>query len=244
MNLIQNIREPHRLLLCWQAPEGKDRTLFIIAEILNENKKYTFRYLRNTSDFMKATNLGFSVYPAFRGKEKLYDSGVLEAFMRRITPKTRKDFPEYLKKFRLPPNIKIDDFTLLGYTGAKLASDGFSVVNPFENTEASAEMLIELAGTRYFESLKLELIHLDDEVMLIPEPTNKYDRDAILCMVESQKIGYIKRGQTLAFHKWLSDKSIIVTANVERINGNSDRPIIYVFVKLRNGEKGIEEQIF
>ncbi len=236
MNEIQNIKKPHRLLLCWQAPEGKDRTLFIVAEIVKENEKYLFRYLINTSDFKCATELGFVIYPAFRIENgKPYDSGVLEAFMRRITPRTRNDFAEYLKEFRIPPDIKIDDFTLLGYTGAKLPSDGFSVVNPFDNTEAPAEMLIELAGTRYYlKELNLKLIHENDEIMLIHEPTNEYDRDAILCMVGNQKIGYIKRGQTSAFHRWLSDKSTILTANVERINGTPDRPIIYVFVKLRN----------
>ncbi|MCK5707550.1 MAG: HIRAN domain-containing protein [Candidatus Aureabacteria bacterium] len=233
MNLIQNIREPHRLLLCWQAPEGKDRTLFTVAELQKKNNEYLFRYLKNTRDFERATDLGFTIYPPFKINPELYNSGVLEAFMRRITPRTRNDFAEYLEEFRIPNNVQIDDFTLLGYTGAKLPSDGFLVVNPFDDIEIPAEMLVELAGTRYIKTLNMKLIHKDDEVVLIPEPTNGYDQDAIRCMVGSHKIGYIKKGQTTAFHRWLSDKSIVLTANIERINGNADRPIIYVFVKLR-----------
>jgi len=144
MRIIEHIYEPERLFLCWQAPIERKRARYVIAELRKTEKGYSFRYLNDTVDFGKARKLGFTIYPAFRDVNKEYTVGVIEAFSRRIPPRSRNDFEEYLKNFRLPANVQMSDFALLGYSGAKLPSDGFSIVNSLEDACVPSEFLIEL----------------------------------------------------------------------------------------------------
>ena len=92
MNYIEHIREPKKLLLCWQAPSGPDRRRHIIAELYHLNDKYFFRYLKDTEDFKRAKNLGCAMYPSFKADKQEYTDGVLEAFIGRIPPRSRNDF--------------------------------------------------------------------------------------------------------------------------------------------------------
>lgn len=232
MNYIEHIREPKKLLLCWQAPEKSDRRKHIIAELCRKENSYIFRYLKGTEDFERAEKLGFKMYPAFKADRQEHTSGVLEAFVGRIPPRSRKDFNEYLQSFRIPENTHISYFALLGYSGAKLPSDGFSIIDPFEGVNTPNEFLIELAGTRYMKELRLSDIHPDDLVELVKEPDNKYDPQAIFVTSKGRKLGYINRGQTQAFHRWMASDNIRLLANVERKNGNEERPIVYIFVRL------------
>ncbi|WP_404361386.1 hypothetical protein [Methylotuvimicrobium sp. KM1] len=129
MNLISYVPQPNRLLLVWQAPEGKSRKRFVVGEIRLEGKHYTFRYLANTKDFADARIEGFVCYPAFRKLTQEYNESVLETFLRRVPPRKRGDFNKYLKQWRLSPEVDISDFALLGHTGAKLPNDGFSLIS-------------------------------------------------------------------------------------------------------------------
>jgi len=232
MNYIKNICEPEKLLLCWQAPNEVGCARHVIAELCRVGAKYTFRYLINTKDFDEAKTLGFTMYPAFRDREVLHDSGVLEAFIGRIPPRTRNDFKEYLQNFRIHENVSISDFALLGYSGAKLPSDGFSIINPLTNFCIPSEFLIELVGTRHMTGIDLKAVQIGDIVELIGEPDNQYDKQAIFAISKGQKLGYISRWQTNAFHGWLKDDNIQLSANIERINGTKERPSIYIFLQL------------
>ncbi|MCK9615327.1 MAG: hypothetical protein M0R48_07485, partial [Candidatus Omnitrophica bacterium] len=157
MNYIKHICEPEKLLLCWQAPNDGSR--YVVAELYRSPEgKYALKYLKDTADFKEAQKLGFTMYPAFRDREALHDSGVLESFIGRIPPRSRNDFKEYLQNFRIHESVatSVSDFALLGYTGAKLPSDGFSIINPLENFCIPGEFLIELVGTRYIEDFDLK----------------------------------------------------------------------------------------
>jgi hypothetical protein len=46
--------------------------------------------------------------------------------------------------------------------------------------------------------------------------------------VDTHRIGYVNRLQAPAFHRWLNDRQI--EAVIERVNGNTDRPRVLVFV--------------
>ena len=232
MNFIEHICEPRKLILCWQNPGEKQRTRFAIAELLRNGDKYSFKYLKDTEDFERAEQLGFTMYPAFRTQQELYTSGVFEAFTRRIPPRNRNDFTEYLQNFRIQEDAKISNFALLGYTGAKLPSDGFSIVDSFENICVPCEFLIELVGTRYITNFDLSVFKVGDFIELIKEPNNQYDPNAIFAMSKGQKIGYINRVQVNAFQNWLACDKLYLSLNIERINGNEERPVIYAFLRL------------
>jgi len=232
MHTIKHIYEPERLFLCWQAPIERKRSRYVIAELRKKENEYSFRYLSDTVDFDEAKKLGFTIYPAFRDVNKEHTVGVIEAFSRRIPPRSRNDFKEYLKNFRLPYDIQISDFALLGYSGAKLPSDGFSIINSLENVCVPSEFLIELAGTRYIKGLDLSFIEVGMQVEFIAEPKNPHDKNAIYVVVDRKKIGYINRVQTAGFQQWMREGEICFEATIERTNGSKERPIVYLFLQI------------
>jgi len=232
MNFIEHIIEPTRLLLAWQAQDGHgSRKRHIVAELVHRQSCVELRYLTNATDFAEAERLGFDGYPAFNKRTALHANQVVETFMRRLPPRTRKDFSQYLENFRLPPDAKLSNFALLGYTGANLPRDGFSIVNPFDNVAGPCELLLEVAGLRYREDVRVEEIHIDDPVAFCEDPQNNVDPSAIQIYSRDRFIGYVVRGQTEAVHRWMHSADI--TATVERINGDEKRPLVFVFFKVR-----------
>lgn len=230
MNQIQHLIEPRRLLLSWQRPiAGSDRrTRRIVGEIERNGEAAVFRYLPNREDFAKAKAEGFRGFPAFGLKQgHEFTAGVLDAFVRRLPPRKREDFREYLARFRLPENFTGTDMALLAYTGAKLPGDGFELVPDLDGIEPPLEMVIEVAGFRHQE-IPVDTIGAGDSVRLVPEPENEQDRNAIGIVHENGRIGYVPRPYCGAFGRWMGNHA--VDARIDRINGKPDRPLVYLFV--------------
>lgn len=234
-NIIKHIHEPQTLLLVWQPPEGTSRVRCIVGELVKDDLSgiVTLKYLKETEDFRKACELGFEGYPAFKNVNKEYANGVVDAFLRRLPPRSRGDFSHYLEQLRLDVKSKFSDFALLGYSGAKLPSDGFSIINPFYDVIGPCEFVTEVAGFRY-RDISINDVNVGDEVTLEPEPNNEYDPNAIKVMLGASHIGYVNRGQLKAFHGWLASSN--VSACVERINGREDRPLIYLYVQIPSND--------
>ena len=232
MSFVEHIIEPRRLLLGWQAPEGNLRTRYIVAELIREKaeNETLLRYLSESSDFQDARKLGFCGHPAFVKMDSEYSQGVVDAFMRRLPPRSRADFPRYLALLRIPSGAVISNFALLGYSGANLPSDGFSIIHPFDEVaEQPCEFLMEIAGFRY-TGISFDEIELGVPVEFEQEPENKFDPNAIKIVFDRKKIGYVNRGQLNAFHRWL--KNGRVSAVLERKNGTPGRLLIYLFVRV------------
>lgn len=229
MNLIKHIFSPSRLLLVWQAPDGGDRTRLAVGELRESAGDITFRYLSEHEDFHKARKLGFSCYPAFRKTDREYSEGVLDAFLRRVPPRSRNDFPRFLAQWRLGADADLSAFALLAYCGAKLPSDGFSLVWPLEDVTAPGEVLLEIAGFRY-QGVSLEELSLGMPIRFVPEPDNEKDSKALRVEIDGRTIGYINRFQRDAVTSWLDLYD--VHASIERFNGTSDRPLVYVFCRV------------
>jgi hypothetical protein len=235
MNLITNIIEPQRLCLAWQSPAGGDKSHYIVAELLLTNHAIELHYLTQSADFKKARENGFEGYPAFPKTDRVYKEGVIETFMLRLPPRERTDFDKYLESLRISPTARVSDFALLGYSGARLPSDGFSIVHPFDEVDVPCELLTEVAGFRYYEGMNMQLT-VGMNAMLQTEPGNPYDPKAITVLINGKKIGYIGRGLLDAFHRWLDNKSEI-TAIVEKMNGRPDRPSIMIYVAVVPAEQ-------
>lgn len=227
MNLIKHVTDPDRLLLVWQAPESKSHVRFVVGELCQYEGRVVFRYLSDTAEFKKACAEGFVGYPAFRKIGQEYTQGVLDSFLRRLPPRKRGDFVKYLEQWRLAPNVEISDFALLGHTGAKLPNDGFSLINPFDHIEPPYEFYIEVAGFRHQQNVSIDDISVGMNAVFIAEPTNEHNGDAVRIEVSGKKIGYVNNAQCKAFNRWLRQYSI--DASVERINGTSERPLIYIY---------------
>ena len=233
MRYIEHIVEPDRLLLSWQTSmPGKSRQRMFVAELIRNGEDADLIYLKQSPGFAKAQELGFSECPGF-GIEKTTHENVLPSFMKRLPPRSRGDFGRFLDALRLPHDAVISDFALLAYSGAKLPEDDFTIVNPFENASSPFELMLEIQGYRhYMESLPRAELTTEMQASFEPEPENEYDPQAIKIMINGIKTGYVCRGLTNSFHKWLNAGNTI-SAHVERINGTEHKPKIFLYVSVR-----------
>lgn len=231
MNRIEHLIEPRRLFLAWQRPMAgtERRSRRIVGEIERTSAGALFRYLPAKPDFTKAAGEGFQGFPAFAMSHKSADfsSGVLDAFVRRLPPRNRDDFANYLARFRLPADFRGSDMALLGYTGAKLPGDGFELIPDLEGAAPPLELVMEVAGFRHQE-VNTNAIAVGDSVTLELEPDNPADPCAIAIMHSAGRIGYVPGPYCTAFGGWLGRYS--VRAVIDRVNGKPDRPLVFLFV--------------
>lgn len=234
MNFIKYVDEPCRLLLVWQAPEGGSprnrRTVGELYRHAETTELVSFKYLQGTPEFAVAQTEGFVAFSAFRKLDQVYNLGVVETFIRRLPPRTRADYPQYLEQFRLQPNTEISDYALLGYTGAKLPSDGFSIVMPFSEHPTRCDFLLEVAGFRHVSKIPCDEITLGEPATFVPEPENRHDPGAVAIHLRDQKIGYVPRQQCEAVRRWLGQGAL--SATVERVNGRAERPLVFLFLRV------------
>jgi len=230
MRYIEHIIEPDRLLLSWQVSQSaKPRGRMFVAELIRQGDDADLVYLSDSEEFTQAKGLGFECYPGFPANQPRY-SKVLSAFMKRLPPRSRGDFDKYLNSLRIRPGTPISDFALLGYSGARLPDDNFTVIDPFENAAPPFEFLLYVQGYRYLkDQLPPSRVAVDQEAIFQPEPENTIDPNAVKVLIQGEHAGYICRGLTNSFHQWLA-RGYHLTAHVERINGTEDRPDVYLFV--------------
>jgi hypothetical protein len=148
--------------------------------------------------------------------------------MRRLPPRSRTDFAEYAERFLLKPSPDLSDFTLLGRTEATLPSDGFSLVDPLDGQALRCDVMLEVAGFRYYAAR--HQLRVGDLVEVVADPDNMFDQNAVDFRVGGSKIGNVNRLQTEAFLSWT--QRAIIEAWVERLNGSVDRPRAFIFVKV------------
>lgn len=244
---IEHLADPMRLLLCWRPPtKFKPRTRWVVGVLERVGGNAQFRYLHG-SDFSSRNDgrterdladMGFRGYPAFKwrsgGDGDPYTSEATEAFLRRLPPRHRSDFTEYLCRFFVRPGSRISSFALLAATGARSPHDGFSLVDPFEEDVERRDVVLEVRGYHYYHS-EADGEWLDREVMLSPEPTNPHDPNAIQVKIDGRCIGYISRFQNVAVARWLRNGEI--HAWLVRINGSLAEPSALLFVRVSLPER-------
>jgi hypothetical protein len=239
VNWIQSIVEPKMLYLAWQAPDHlHDRFRWAVGVVSRRNGAMSLRYLRdqefasfNQGRAMKeAINLGYQGHAAFSLKREVHTEGVEEALMRRMPPRSRPDFTDYKVQFRLPSQIILSDFSLLGSTEAKVPNDGFSLVDPLDPSASMVDLMIEIAGHRYYAKETSLDGKVGSAVEILPEPENPKDPNAVQILLGDKKIGNINRLQCKTFLSWLANRS--VTAEIERLNGSVEKPRAFIFVRV------------
>ena len=235
MNPLRHIVEPVGLLLTWQPQDEQapNRTRRVVGEVrLSKEGGAEFHYLKGTMDFDEAIKNGFQGYPAFNLKaDEVSSSGVLESFLRRLPPRKRDDFAEFLALHRLPVPFDHSDMALLAYTGSRLPSDGFSLVPIFPENTASCDFLLEIAGFRHADGAQQESLRIGDPISFEVDSANPIDQDAICLVHHGVRIGYVNRALRATINTWLHNRS--VTAVIERLNGKPERPLVYVRVEVR-----------
>lgn len=235
MRYIEHIVEPEKLLLSWQTSQpGKSRSRMFVAELIRNEDDADLVYLLDSDEFKKAQSLGFKEYTGFSANQRIHEK-VLFAFMKRLPPRSRGDFGKYLDSLRIRnyKDVEISDFALLGYSGAKLPDDDFTVIHTFENAVPPFEFLLHVQGYRYYvNQLPLASLRLEQEATFQAEPENEIDPKAIKIIIGGAHAGYVCRGLTESFHKWF-EADYKIDANIERINGPEKRPEIYLYVSVK-----------
>ena len=229
MNVIEHVCEPTQLVLTWQSPDlnGQERKRFGVADLHRADDDAVLVY-RSNDEVNEAKALGYEGYPAFRLDNRQHASA-LAAFKRRLPPRERSDFAHYLRNFRLQ-SCDLSDFALLGYTEAKLPSDGFGLVDRLEDSCVPSEHLLEIAGFRHYLT-EANGLPEGEGVQIELEPENLYDSEAIAFRWKGRKIGNVNRFQIATVTQWLGNRT--VTATLERRNGSPERPRGYAFVVVR-----------
>lgn len=234
MDPLRHIVEPSRLLMTWQPADERvfPRTRRVVGEIYPgkiEQGEWSFNYCFDSADFIAATEHGFAGYPAFKLDRREHLQGVRETLLRRLPPRSREDFSEFLAMHRLPYPFPASDLALIGYTGARLPSDGFSFVPVFPLTQEPCEYILEVAGVRHNFVGNIADIEIGDSVTFVQDPSNEVDNNAILVQSKGKNLGYVNRALLGAFNYWLSSGSL--RGMVDRKNGKPERPMIYVRIE-------------
>ena len=236
MNYIRKIVEPERLLLSWQLPKYEaDRQRMMVAELVRTEDSANLTYLIDTDEFTQAKEKGFKDYPGYPVTNITYEN-VMSAFVKRIPPRKRKDFPRFLQSLRInaQEGSRISDFALLGYSNAILPGDDFTFIHTFENAEPPFELLTKVQGYRHqMERVPFDSLDESIEIVFQKEPDNQYDSKAISVLFDGKRSGYICRGLLDSFHKWIYS-GFQINANIEKINGTAEYPIVSIFVTVTN----------
>ncbi len=232
MRFIEHIVEPDKLLLSWQSPDGEDKLRRFVAELTRRGDDADLVYLKDTEDFSQAVSMGFEEYKGLPIAQK-HHANVLSCFMKRLPPRSRRDFDKYLASIRISPGSDISDFALLGYSGAKLPDDNFTIVHPFSNAQPPFELLVYSQGYRYWmQSLPLEGLHVGMKAQLEVEPDNPWDPNAVCITINGLKAGYVSRGLATQVRQWMREGHVLDAA-VERINGTVERPSLFLYLTVR-----------
>ena len=239
-NWITMVQEPRSLFLAWQAPDHFElRHRWAVGLLTPIDGGLQLRYLSD-EEFPKfndgrtaadARALSYEGYPSFSLKQATHATGVADALMRRLPPRSRADFGDFIKQFRLKPDRTLSLLELLGRTEAKLPNDGFSVVDPLDPALTHCDLMLEIAGFRHYVKSEPLGVGVGHQVAIEAEPDNKVDAGAVKVTVGGRKIGNINRLQAPTFLRWLKDRKI--AAVLERLNGKPDRPRAFIFVRVR-----------
>lgn len=225
MRTINHAFEPNRLFLVWTSViEGAARHRRVVGELYKDDGGYHFRYLKDTPDYKAALDEGFISYPAFTIHNDKPVENALPAFMSRVPPRKRQDFPKYLSQYGLPSDFSGSDLSLLGYTGARLASDSFELCPDLASASAPLDIILEVSGASYNPAS--ETAEPGISVRFIPEPDNEHDANAISIMSEHGRIGFVSRAINKGFGDLLNRYSS--TGSVLRSNVIAGKPKILV----------------
>lgn len=234
---IEHLVEPQRLLLYWQARESKNRSRYRVGQLVMKGGQVMLQYDQGL-EVAEAKKMGFEGYPAFPLRQAGHNHQVMEAFKRRLPPRSRGDFSRFLNLRAIPADAEISDFALLGYSGAKLPNDGFELVHPFDDPPETFEILIEVAGFR--QEAERDATELDegDPVQFVPEPHNSVDNVAIRMENAGRKLGYVPRGYLDMLHRML-DEGASLGGEIFRINGSPERPLVHVLTRITRDDRSV-----
>ncbi len=234
---------PRELILAWQAPlHVEDRFRWAVGKLRVEGlDSAVFEYLSGP-DFSALNDgrqlealqaAGYSGYPAFDAKKQPsgeFRDRVLQAFLRRLPPRSRSDFPRYLAHHYVSEPDKLSPMALLSVTEARLPSDGFSLIDPLDSSASCVDFVFEIAGYRHRVAVP-DSYAVGQRLELRREPDNPFDGRAIAVIAGERVIGYVNRLQAPTIGSWLKQRAL--TCWIARVNDRPDMPRAFAFLQVR-----------
>ena len=226
--MIENPIYTQRALLVWQRPLGQSderRDRFAVAELVQCEGQVSFRYF-DDSRIVNANKAGFNGYPGLSIGSEHLDQLAMGVLIRRLPPKSRADFGEYLETFGLSRSQELPDLTLLAYTGARSTNDSFSICETFDGFQVPFTFIFDVAGSRHYEDNHTAL-EVGGQLRLEREEQNEYDQNAVrFVRSDGAVVGYVNRLQAETVGRWLEQFEI--KATVFRKNGRAEYTRLFV----------------
>lgn len=231
MPIVNHIFEPKRLYLVWHhSGDNSPRHRRIVGELYRDKDSVSFRYLKQSRDYKLAEEEGFIGFPAFTVHSNEPFKNAIDVFAKRLPPQKRADFGRYLSQYGLPEKFEGTTLALLGYTGARLASDSFELCPDYSDIEAPADLVLEVAGAQYH--LPTDLLPAEgDAVDFKLEPDNAHDCNAIAIIWKGTKIGYISKSVAPGLTSII--KNMLVNSFILKTSMRQERIQIMVLAECR-----------
>jgi len=227
MNKI-SFEEPQRLKVVWQSPDS--RRNYHVADLVRSGSGAELHYNTNSEDLKEAENFGFSGLNAFPVDTDIYQNQVMEILSRRLPPRGRDDYNEFLANWAIPSDMDISNFALLGFSQGRLPGDSISFYPCFEEFTLPFSFLVEIAGFRHHEGMGVDVRSLKN-ISFVHDTENSVDENAVQIRADGICLGYVNRALTDSFHTWFM-KNYSITAEVFRVNGTQERPRVHLLVKI------------
>ncbi len=230
-DLITDPIQTRRALFTWQRPleQPGSRDRFAVAELLQCEGGVAFSYLDEGS-LAPVMEAGFRGYPGLALGDAHEAETALDVLARRLPPRDRPDFHEFLETFGLSPQADFSNLSLLAYTGARVTGDSFGVTETFDGFDRPFRYVFDVSGYRHYRNDALDLA-VDEPLIFRLEPTNEYDSDAIEIARENDvRLGYINRLQAQTVRGWIEHGNI--DARVFKVNGRSAYPRLFVMADI------------
>lgn len=224
--------QTQRALLTWQSPPGGggSRLRRAVGVLVAYGSSARFAYLHERDDFRAARQEGFEGYPGLPLGSSGYNDA-LKLLRRRLPQADRSDFRNFLETFGLSPGARFNDLSPLAYTGARLASDSFSITETFDGFDRPFNFFFDVAGFRHYLANAVD-VGVRDEVSLVADTENSHDRSAVRIVRENgQPLGFINRLQSERVLGWM--RSDAITTSVFRLNGRPEYPRLFVFARFQ-----------
>lgn len=241
MKLIEHLMQPEKLLITWQAIDPSNNQCagkrFVVGEVRAENGDWVLGYYDNDDTAEAQRDFLFKGLTAFPYEaSKTYTSNVENVLSKRIASPRRADYADYLRSYRIPPEMadSLSTMQVLAYTGGELTGDGFVFFPDLENMQPPFDLVMVIAGFRHWEGMNIGPIMelMDKEVRFVPEPDNEKDPFAIEVFAGDTKLGYLPRGYNQYFVNHALD-SYNITACITKINGTIERPKISILAEIK-----------
>lgn len=227
--MIENPIQTERALLTWQRPlsAGGRRDRFAVGEFRQSPDGVIFEYLPEEM-LQTARSQGYRSYPGLLPSAERTSSEALSVMMRRLPPRDRSDFPDFMRAFGLSPQADFSDLSLLAYTGARVKSDSdsFGITETFDGFDQPFDYVFDIAGVRHYLAT-LNATAEEDDVTFRHEANNDFDPRAIEVLnSRGLRLGYLNKLQAPKMLEWLATGSVV--ARVFRKNGRPDYPRLFV----------------